>query len=260
MEKISGISSTSHTKNDFKRKNPYSASKVTGKTSIDSLEYKKVLDTALEGKSAVRDENKFKSLIERAGEKLTSGLTVAPVKENSYRRESTMMMANSGLAARARVERKPIEELSATTARQKTISSYSTSYGQYRRELGDVTPSYKDFEDTSKDSRGYKNNYSSNTRTKKGIGFDGIEDNTSLAKPAEKISFWSKFKNAIKNFFKTDEKKQETANTTIVQPKVDKAAQYRKSVQSQRPAPQIDINEVEKRRKQNIRDMAIKAR
>lgn len=251
MEKISGISNTQQPKNDLKRKSSYNTAKTAGKTSVDALEYKRALDTALEGKKAVRNEDKFKSLIEKAGEKLTSGLTVAPVKEDSYKRESTIMMANSGLAAKSRVEKKPIEELSSITTKKKTITSYSTSYGEYKRELGYVTPSYKSFEDTSKESRGYKNNYSTHAKTKKATDFDEIKDNTSLLKPKEKISFWSKFKNAIKNFFKTEEKSQEPATVASVQPEGNKAAQYRQSVQ--KAAPQISGDAVRKRAQEELR-------
>ncbi len=259
MERISGISNTSRSNNNS-RGNSYYNNRKYGKASVDSLEYKKVLDTAIEARRVAknRDDNKFKSLIEKAGEKLTSQLEAAPLKNNEYNRELTMMMTNSGLAARSRVERKPIEELSTTTNKKRTISSYTTSYEQYRRDLSYVNPLYKSFEDTSKDSRGYKSNYSNNKKAKKDIGFDGIENNTSLIKPTEKISFWSKFKNKIKNFFKTEEKKQENVSAVSVQPKVDKAAQYRESVQ--KSVPQIDIRDVDRRKDKVIRELAIKSR
>lgn len=255
MERISNISNTSRSNNNSRGNQNYSNTRKTkGMPAIDSLKFKEVVDIALEAKKSAKDVNKFKSLIERTEEKLTSQLEVASLRENPYKRESTIMMVNNGLAAKARVERKPIEELSATTTRQKTISSYSTSYGQYKRDLSYVTPSYKSFEDTSRDSRGYKNNYSSNMKTKKGIGFNEIEDNTSLAKPAEKVSFWSKLKDKIKNFFKADEKKQETATIATAEPKIDKAAQYRKSVP--KAAPQIDYDKVISNSKRTIRDLA----
>lgn len=260
MERISNISNTSKSNNNQKRSTNYVSARKDGMPIIDSLEYKKVLDTALEAKKTAKDVNKFKSLIERAGEKLTSQLTTAPLKENRYSRESNIMMANGGMAAKARVERKSLEELSKATVAKKAISSYSTSYGQYKRELENTNISYKNYEDTSKDtskdSRGYKDNYSKYTKVKKSNTFNEFEDDTSFIEPTEKVSFWTKFKNAIKNFFKTEEK--ELVTTATVQPKLDKAAQYRKSVP--KAAPQINKEEVERRRLQNIREMAIRSR
>lgn len=261
MERISGISNTSRSNNNSKGNQNYSsnAGKAKGMSKIDALAYKEELEKAIKAISEAKDENKFKSLIEKAEKKLTSQVTTAPVREDSYRSKITEMMANSGLAAKARMETKPIEELTTTTTTKKrTVSSYATSYGEYRRDLSYVTPSYKSFESTSKDSRGYKNNYSDNTKPRKSNDFNGIESNTSLEKATEKVSFWNKFKNAIKNFFKTEEKKQEPVAATTVSPKVDKAAQYRSGVQ--KAAPQINQELIEKRSKQTLREMAIRDR
>ncbi len=259
MEKISGISNTPKSSNNQKGNSYYSANtKKTKDVVIDSLEYKKVLNSALEARSIAKnkDVNKFKSLIEKAEGKLTGQLKVAPLKDDAYVRESTMMMANGGLAAKERIERKSIEELSKKPVEKKVISSYSTAYGQYRRDLEYVNPSYKSYEDLSKEARGYKNNYINNKKNKKDIDFDEFENNISFEEQTKKVSFWSKFKNAIKNFFKTEE--EESTKTTSIHPRVDKAEQYRKSVP--KAAPQINKEEMERKRLQNIREMAIKAR
>lgn len=239
MEKISGISSTSRSNNNS-RKTSYYGSKKARETIVDSLEYKRLLDIAMEAKKAVKDVNKFKSIIEKAEERLTTKLEVAPLKEDIYKSESARMMANGGIGIKARVETKPIEELSRPKPAKRVVNVYTTSYEQYKRDLKDTDVLYKIYEDRRKT-------------------FNEFEDNTSLIEQTEKVSFWSKFKSAIKNFFKGKEQE----NTTIAsaqpnQPKVDKAAQYRKSVP--KAAPQISKEEVERKRLQNIRELAIKSR
>lgn len=263
MDKIYGVYGTSKSRNynpNQRESNQrytgsrqtYNAIKARGLDSIDSLEYKRMLDTIEEGKEAVRNVDKFKSLINRANEKITSKLTVAPLKDDSYDYETRKMMENGGFATKTKIERTTeLEQLSKKTK----ADSYKSTCGKYKRDLGyDTKRIYDSYENDSNSNGKTPYNNSTNAQNYNPKKQENI-DNIGLLEKPKKESFWSKFKKAVKEFFKSEPKEEITENISM---HANRSNKFRQNVP--KAAPQIDKDAVERRRLENIRAEAIKSR
>lgn len=264
MDKIYGVYGTSRSKKydseqggQNKRysgsKQTYNALKAKGTSVVDALEYKHMLDTVAEGKQAVRNVDKFKSLISNANEKLTSKIAVAPLKDDSYDYETNKMMSNGGMAAKMRMER--TTELNQINARRKSeINSYTNTDGRYKRDLGYDTRKYDSYADNSPKNSGYNsrttyNSYTNRPSERTERNYNILPDTT------KKESFWSKIKRAVKEFFKSEPKEEITEN---INSHANRVNEFKRSIP--KAAPQIDASSIEKKKKEAIRAAAIESK
>lgn len=248
METIYGVQGTSRSRgyNSNQRgsgqrysgsKQTYNTLKARGIPTVDALEYKRILDTVTDVKKdrEIGSSNKFKSLIEHANEKLNSKIAIAPLKDESYDYETNNMMANGGMANKMRIEK--TTDLRELNPRRPVNNSYASTDGQYKRDLG------YDTEKTYNSYTSGKYNYMKAQEELYG---------SLIPEEPKKESFWSKLKNAVKGFFASKPKvakKDESVSSSAI-----RTSEFRKSIP--KAAPQIDKEEVEKRRIENIRAIA----
>lgn len=248
MERIYGVQGTSRSRgyNSNQRgsgqrysgsKQTYNTLKARGIPTVDALEYKRILDTVTDVKKdrEIGSSNKFKSLIEHANEKLNSKIAIAPLKDESYDYETNNMMANGGMANKMRIEK--TTDLRELNPRRPVNNSYASTDGQYKRDLG---------YDTKKTFNSYNQKQSNDI-----IKQEQFNSNL-LPEEPKKESFWSKIKKAFKSFFSSEPKEEEKEGN--ISWRSERTSNFRQSIP--KAAPQIDKEEVEKRRIENIRKAA----
>ena len=144
-------------------------------------------------------------------------------------------MTSAATSVKKRVQVIDTDEIDTLHKSRKTLQSYSSGNESYRRNLGSDTTIYRKRMQDQLD----------NDKLKQESDKDAL-----LKTQSSKISIWQRIKKAFKNFFST-QKQEEKLEEMPLTVEDDRASQFRQ--QFVKAAPQIDLEEITKRRLENMK-------
>ncbi len=231
MKKISGISGVSKGKNDLRKTGIYDLRRKSSETEyIDALEYKRILDEEMHPE---KKREKFKQLISEAEKRLETKPNLPD--STQLLSETREAMTSAATSVKKRVQVIDTDEIDTLHKSRKTLQSYSSGNESYRRNLGSDTTIYRKRMQDQLD----------NDKLKQESDKDAL-----LKTQSSKISIWQRIKKAFKNFFST-QKQEEKLEEMPLTVEDDRASQFRQ--QFVKAAPQIDLEEITKRRLENMK-------
>ena len=234
MKKISGISGVSKGKNDLRNTGIYDLRRKSSETEyIDALEYKRILDEEMHPE---KKREKLKQLISEAEKRLETKPNLPD--STQLLSETREAMASAATSVKKRVQVIDTDEIDTLHKSRKTLQSYSSGNESYRGNLGSDTTIYRKRMQDQLD----------NDKLKQESDKDAL-----LKTQSSKISIWQRIKRikkAFKNFFST-QKQEEKLEEMPLTVEDDRASQFRQ--QFVKAAPQIDLEEITKRRLENMK-------